>query len=90
MTNFRLTPDERTVMGERLHAARKLAGLTLREVAATAGVSTNTVDSWEHGSLPSLPAMRALLAELYGQPQEVLFAEHETKMEAARALLRPA
>jgi transcriptional regulator with XRE-family HTH domain len=89
MENLRLTRAERATMGDRLRAARHVAGLTLREVADTAGVSVNAVEQWEHGSLPQ-PTLRAGLAQLYGQPEELLFAEHETKMEAARALLRPA
>ncbi|HEY2300796.1 MAG TPA: helix-turn-helix transcriptional regulator [Acidimicrobiales bacterium] len=89
MENFRLNRDERTAMGDRLRAARHVADLTLRQVATATAVSVNAVDQWEHGALPG-PELRAVLAELYGQPETVLFAEHETKMEAARALLRPA
>ena len=89
MTSFRLTADERSALGDRLRMARNLANLTVRAVAGKFGVSTNTVHHWEHGGLPS-DELRPQIAALYGVDEDVLFAEHESRVAAARALLRPA
>jgi transcriptional regulator with XRE-family HTH domain len=83
---IRLTRDERASQGDRLKAARDVAGLTMRGVAYKLGVSVNAVTEYEHGSTP--PAeRRAILADLYGIDEEVLFCEWHARMDAARALL---
>ena len=89
MTELRLNEGERLTLGPRLRAARDLAGMTLRGVAAELGVSVNSVVQWEHGTLP-VEDNRAKLAALYGRDEDVLFAEVAARMDAARALLRPA
>jgi transcriptional regulator with XRE-family HTH domain len=89
MTFFRLTPDERVVLGDRLRLARHLAKLTVRAVASEFDVSTNTVNNWEHGGLPA-DELRPRIAALYGVEENVLFAEYEARVDAARALLKPA
>lgn len=88
MPQFKLSQRERGALGERLRAARYVAGLTIAEVAVRTNVSSNSVMSWEHGSVPQ-PKTRAELAAVYGVPEEVLFAEVEAKSEAARRLLSP-
>jgi transcriptional regulator with XRE-family HTH domain len=85
---IRLTKKEKQTMGARLKAARDVAGLGYREVAVRLGTSTSTVQGWEQGAMPG-PAFRRALAELYGRPEEVLFAEYFARLEAARALLEP-
>ena len=54
------------------------------------GVTPNAVMQWEHGSVPATPESRAKLAALYGVDEDVLFAETVGRLDAARALLRPA
>ena len=49
----------------------------------------NSVVQWEHGTLP-VEENRAKLAALYRFDEDVLFAEVAARMDAARALLRPA
>ena len=74
-------------MGDRLRAARTVAGITTREVAAATGRSKTAVEAWErHGYLPPPPA-RAVLAEMYRYPESVLFAEYAAHIDAALALL---
>jgi transcriptional regulator with XRE-family HTH domain len=86
MQTLRLSKAERDAMGERVRAARSVSGLTLRDVAADLGVSTNSVSQWEHGALPS-PAKRAELAHLYDVAEARLFAEYFALVEEARAIL---
>ena len=83
---LRLTRDERTAMGERLRAARDVSGLSLRQIADATGVSFTTVPEWEHGSLPR-PDIRARLADLYDVDEDILFAEYESRVAAAKALI---
>jgi|HubBroStandDraft_6_1064221.scaffolds.fasta_scaffold238169_3 transcriptional regulator with XRE-family HTH domain len=84
---IRLNKKEKQAMGARLKAARDVAGLGVREVTFRLGVSsTNTVKGWENGSLPS-EELRAEVAELYGRPERVLFAEYYAHIDAALALL---
>jgi transcriptional regulator with XRE-family HTH domain len=89
MDSLRLTAVERERLAERLHAARQVAGKTIRGTAESLGVNVNSVIQWEHGSLPG-PDNRAKLAALYGVDPAVLFAEYEARLDANRALLRPA
>jgi transcriptional regulator with XRE-family HTH domain len=86
---IRLNKKEKQTMGARLKAARDVAGLGLRDVACKLGTSTSTVQGWEEGAFPG-PAFRAQLAELYGRPQEVLFAEYFTRLARLEALLETA
>lgn len=81
---LRLSLNERVAMAERLAAARQISGLSLRDVASDLGLSPHAVHQWERGSLPTLAATRARLAELYGVPVERLFAEVESHLAAAR------
>jgi transcriptional regulator with XRE-family HTH domain len=76
-------------MGERLGAARLVAGLTIRQVATDIGVNHNSVEAWERGSVPA-EEIRAQLAALYEVDEDVLFAEVAARLGAARDLLRPA
>jgi transcriptional regulator with XRE-family HTH domain len=89
MASPRLSDDNKRAMGERLQAARWVAGLSGRSVAATLGVSPPAVAQWERGTLPGADH-RAALAKLYDVDEAVLFAEYEAHLDAARALLRPA
>jgi transcriptional regulator with XRE-family HTH domain len=84
-----VTKANKLAMSERLQAARWLAGLSMRAVASTIGVSAPAVAGWEKGTLPESPH-RAALAELYGVDEAILFAEVESQLNAARELLRPA
>ncbi|HEY2301811.1 MAG TPA: helix-turn-helix transcriptional regulator [Acidimicrobiales bacterium] len=88
MTYFRLTPEERAALGDRLRMARDVARprLTVRAVAEHFDVSTNTVHHWEHGGLPS-DEFRPAIAELYGVDESVLFAEYQDRVDAAREAL---
>lgn len=85
---YRLNRSEREAMAERLEAARYMAGLSIRGVAAELGVHTASVTQWESGSVP-VPETRARLAELYGIEEDVLFPELAARRKAAEALLRP-
>jgi transcriptional regulator with XRE-family HTH domain len=85
----RLNPAERKSQGERLAAARQVAGETIRSAAEAVGVNVNSVVQWEHGSLPTAEN-RAKLAALYGVAEATLFAEYEARLTAARALITPA
>jgi transcriptional regulator with XRE-family HTH domain len=89
MTLLRLNANERETLGPRLRAARHLANKTLRGVADELDVNVNSVVQWEHGTLPG-EENRAKLAALYGVDEDVLFAELAARLDAARALLRPA
>jgi transcriptional regulator with XRE-family HTH domain len=89
MGRERLTKEERAVLGERLRAARYLAGYTMRAVADSLGVHVQSVVQWEHGAVPA-PDNRAKLAALYGVAEDTLFAEVAAYAAAARELLRPA
>lgn len=89
MTLVRLNQAERKTQGRRLQAARQLAQKTIRGAAEELGVNANSIVQWEHGTLPT-PENRAKLAELYGLDETLLFAELEARLDAARALLRPA
>jgi transcriptional regulator with XRE-family HTH domain len=90
MDSLRLTPVERERLAERLHAARQVAGKTIRGTAEALGVNVNSVIQWEHGSLPG-PDNRAKLAVFYGIDEDILFAEYVAHMDANRALIaRPA
>lgn len=83
---LRLTTVERTAMGERLRAARDLSGLSLRQIADAIGVSFSSVQEWERGSLPGAE-IRSRLAELYAVDGDILFAEFEARVAAAKALI---
>jgi transcriptional regulator with XRE-family HTH domain len=50
-----------TVTGSQLHAARALAGLSRRELAAKAFVSDDTIGIWERSSDAAVSAKPALL-----------------------------
>lgn len=86
MAIIRLTRAERVAFGDRMRAARELAGLSLPKVAAATNVSVNAVVQWEHGSTPN-DAIRPVIAELYGVDEDVLFQELEAHMAANRALV---
>jgi transcriptional regulator with XRE-family HTH domain len=85
---IQLTKKQKSTMGARLRAARDVAGLGVRDVACRLGVSTSTVNGWENGALPG-EDLRAQIADLYGRPEQLLFAEYYARIEAARALLAP-
>jgi transcriptional regulator with XRE-family HTH domain len=90
MPNLHLKPEEKAVIAKRLAAARWVAKLSLRDVAAQIGVSVNSITSWEKGAMLPRPEHRERLAALYGLPEAQLFAEYEAHLEGARDLLRPA
>ena len=86
MHTYRLTSAERETMGDRVRAARCVAGLTIRDIGTDLGVTPNSVSQWEHGSLPGA-IHRAKLAKLLGFPETKLFAEHHAMITKARALI---
>ena len=45
---------ERTVLGERLHARRRLKGLTQKELGDLVGLSTQTIARIEQGRAPQI------------------------------------
>lgn len=48
-------------VGERLRTARRVAGLTQKQLAAELGVEAITVSRWERGvTIPSLPRLRQI------------------------------
>jgi transcriptional regulator with XRE-family HTH domain len=89
MALIRLTPKERVLFGNRMRAARELAGLSMNSVARSTGVAVNAVAQWEHGSTPN-DALRPVLADLYEVEEDLLFRELAAHVAANRALLRPA
>jgi transcriptional regulator with XRE-family HTH domain len=82
----RLNKRERQAMGERLHGARQLAGLMIREVANSQDVSVNSVHNWERGAVPSSD-LRTALAALYHVDEDILFAEIAARRAHAESLL---
>jgi transcriptional regulator with XRE-family HTH domain len=88
MGSPRITKANKQAISARLEAARWLAEMSMREVARVIGVSPPAVAGWEHGVLPE-PPHRAALAELYEIDEAILFAEVESRLTAARELLRP-
>ncbi|HWC39643.1 MAG TPA: helix-turn-helix transcriptional regulator [Acidimicrobiales bacterium] len=87
MALIRLTPQERLAFGQRMRAARELAGLSMTKVADETGVAINAVTQWEKtGATPGI-ALRPVLAELYGVEEDLLFREYAAHMAANRKLL---
>lgn len=61
------------MIGERLERARKAAGLSMRDLAALAGVSANMIKKYEHGdSMPSSGVM-VKMAKALGVRSEYFF-----------------
>lgn len=61
------------MLGERLHRARRAAGLSLREVASETGLSHTTIRKWEQGELKPSSSQLIQLAKLYGVRTEYFF-----------------
>jgi transcriptional regulator with XRE-family HTH domain len=76
-------------MGQRLEAARYMAGYSVRGLADRLDVGKNSITAWERGTLPSAET-RAKLAALYDITEDVLFAEVAAQRADAEELLRPA
>lgn len=74
-------------MGSRFRAARYVSKLSVRDLGEKAGVSIHSVQNWERGSVPRDPGLRALVCEVLGVEEEVLWAEYFAKAEEAKALL---
>jgi transcriptional regulator with XRE-family HTH domain len=87
MGSPRLTKANKQAISERLRAAREVAGYSMRKVADGTGVSPPAVAGWERGTVPDAEH-RAALAELYEIDESVLFVEIESRLDAARELLR--
>ncbi len=66
------TTNTKQLIGERLKAARELAGLTQSQVAEGLSVSEMTVYRWETGRFEPSYAKLQALARLFQQPMEVL------------------
>ncbi len=86
------TTDTKHLIGERLKAARELAGLTQSQVAERLSVSEMTVYRWETGKFePSFAKLQAL-ARLFQQPMEGLLggipAAGESNVSASVAHVR--
>src|SRR5688572_5389369 len=63
-------------LGARLRTRRQEAGLTLRELSRRIGMSASLVSQIETGKVqPSVPTLYALVAELGGSFDELLFGE---------------
>jgi DNA-binding XRE family transcriptional regulator len=87
--SFTLSLEERIAMGRRVHAARRLADLSVREVAEAVGKSPHTVQNWERGQVPRGLIMRERLATALGIEELVLFAEWHAKAEQLERLVSP-
>ncbi|MER7450873.1 helix-turn-helix transcriptional regulator [Nocardia beijingensis] len=86
--------DNRSGVAARVAQARKLGGLTQRQLAAKANVSVGLVQSVEQGRVPATPAflgsvskaLRVSVAELNGQPFPP--APADVEVHSAIAVLR--
>src|SRR5688572_31704144 len=66
-------------LGARLRTRRQEAGLTLRELSRRIGMSPSLISQIETGKVqPSVPTLYALVAELGGSFDELLFGEAGT------------
>lgn len=61
------------MLGERLHRARRVADLSLREVASETGLSHTAIRKWEQGELKPSSSQLIQLAKLYGVRTEYFF-----------------
>lgn len=84
---FRLSKADRRAMGDRLKAARNLAGYSARSAALEVPCSTTSIVEWEAGRVLPRPETRARLAELYGVDEARLFAEELARVESMRELI---
>lgn len=81
------TPESSNI-GTRLRELRARAGLSLREVGATAGVAASYLSSLERGgSSPTLATLRRILVAL-GTDLEAFFAETEGQAEPEEHVFR--
>lgn len=72
-------------MGDRVKAARVVAGLTQKQVADKMHRSRHAVIEWEHGVLPD-PDTRSALAHLYDADEARLWQEEHARLDGLRAL----
>ena len=72
------TTDLAWTIGDRLHKARRVAGISVEEMATGLGVSRNTIGNWETGR--STPRRQSVIAwaQLTGAPLDWLTGEAET------------
>lgn len=69
----------------RLRRVRERQALTMRELAAQAGVALGTVYRLEHGKPAELPTVRKLAAALGVRPHELMAPEPDEGQHAAAA-----
>ena len=72
--------DPKKLVGERLKAARELAGLTQTQVAERLQVTEMTVYRWESGKYEPSYGKLQLLSDLYRQPAETFIGVRATSI----------
>ncbi len=75
--------DPKRLVGERLKAARELAGLTQTQVAERLQVTEMTVYRWESGKYEPSYGKLQLLSNLYKQPAETFIGVTATALNGA-------
>lgn len=70
--------------GVRLRRLRQLQALSLRDVAASIGVSTTAVHSWEKGRARPKPRNLAALAAVLHVPQAAILLESSSALSPPR------
>lgn len=68
--------------GERLRAIRAVRQKTYAEIAHPLGLSTKTVQRWEHHGLPIAPQFHAALCDILDCSPEWLFDPHPMNFDA--------
>lgn len=72
----------------RLRLERQRLAMSLAQLCQLTGVEPATLSKVERGLLPAYPGWRRRIAEAFGMPEEILFAEvpddeHEREREAS-------
>ncbi|GAA4730628.1 XRE family transcriptional regulator [Isoptericola chiayiensis] len=84
-----MTTSDNSALGIRVRELRAVTGLSMRNLAARAGVSAGYISQIEHGQAnPSLTVLRSI-AETFGVPWLELFQSPTTTGRVLRAADRP-
>ncbi|MGZ3561544.1 MAG: helix-turn-helix domain-containing protein [Vulcanimicrobiaceae bacterium] len=75
-------------IGQRLRARRKASGLTLRALAARAGISASMISDTEHGTKSASISVLVALAEALGTTLSALLGEGEPRQPSMLHLSR--